>query len=51
MNELTFKAKLLIVLLVAAILCSLGSCVLRRTRTTLRTRRVDQLEQITEDAP
>ena len=51
MNSLSPLAKLVIVLLIAAILASVGACTLRRVRATVRVRRVDELEQITEDAP
>lgn len=48
MNSLSPLAKLVIVLMIAAILASVGTCTLRRARTTLRVRRVDELEQISE---
>lgn len=51
MNSLSPLAKLVIVLLIAAIPASVGTCTLRRVRTTVRVRRVDELEQISEDTP
>lgn len=51
MNSLSLLTKLVIVLLIATTLATLGTCTLRRARTTLRVRRVDELEQITEDTP
>ena len=51
MNNLSPLAKLVIMLLIAATLASVGTCTFRRARTTLRVRRVDELEQISEDTP
>ena len=51
MNNLSPLAKLVIMLMIAAILASVGTCTLRRVRTTLRVRRVDELEQVSEDTP
>lgn len=51
MNSLSPLAKLVIVLLIAAILAPVVTCTLRRARTTLRVRRVDKLEQISEGTP
>lgn len=51
MNSLSLLAKLVIVLLIATTLATLGTCTLRRARTTLRVRRVDELEQTSEDVP
>ena len=51
MNSLSPLAKPAIVLLIATTLASVGTCTLRRARTTLRVRRVYELEQISEDTP
>ena len=51
MNNLSPLAKLVIMLLIAAILASVGTCTLRRVRATVRVRRVDELEQILEGTP
>jgi hypothetical protein len=51
MNPLSLLAKLVIVPLIATILATLGTCTLRSARATLRVRRVDELEQASEDTP
>lgn len=48
MNNLSPLAKLVIMLMIAATLASVGTCTFRRARTTLRVRRIDELEQISE---
>lgn len=51
MTSLSPLAKLVIVLLIAATLASIGACTLRSARATLRVRRVDELEQTSEGTP
>ena len=51
MNNLSPLAKLVIMLMIATTLASVGTCTLRRARTTVRVRRVDELEQVSEDMP
>lgn len=46
MNNLSGSAKLVIVLLLGAILLSLGNCAMRQARTAIRLRRVDGVEQL-----
>ena len=51
MNSISPLAKLVIVLMIATTMASVGTCTLRRARTTLRVRRIDELEQISEGTP
>lgn len=46
MNNLSATAKLLCIALIVVLLGTLGTCALRRSRTALRVRRVDEVEQL-----
>lgn len=44
MNDVSLRSKLLIVLLIVALVSTLGTCTARRARSSIRARRVDEVE-------
>lgn len=49
MNNLSALSKLVIVLLVVAMLTTLGNCAMRSARRNVRVRRIDQVEEMFEN--